>query len=202
MSKPAKLFTSSPPSFCRYSNNSPASQTPGGPMRTFLNTLEILVISRQHFSILELAWAVALSNAPGSTNTHQVRLAHLSAKKLVLDEIARVWPTFSRWIIAHEEVQTPSQRAAALEATRADICFEYLSLKLIDSEELFSEELVAIPEMPDEDNLFGDLGSPDEYDQVGSFRGEQNHVTPKARQDLVTHSERHATWSSPSSRSQ
>ncbi|KAG5925799.1 hypothetical protein E4U42_003931 [Claviceps africana] len=159
-----------------------------------ITALEILAVSRRHLSILELAWAVALRTAPGTSTVadlasltdhsrilkliqpfiayidfsslrkHQVRLAHPSIKEFVLNELSILGPGLSGWNAAEAGGQTPNRRAAALEASLLDICIRYLSLEEIGSKDLFSEEQVLMLEMPKEVDLFGELDGSAEYD--------------------------------------
>lgn len=157
--------------------------------------LKILAITRRPLSILELAWAVALGAAKNVTTIndlaqlvdhqrvmdlihpfitqvdfsdvkkHQVRLTHQSVKEFIIE----------KWTPDKLDPQGPAltklnkmivdQRLESLETFILDICTSYLLLDDIDNGDLFSEEQVAIAELPQEFDLFGDNEEPNHYNQ-------------------------------------
>ena len=95
----------------------------------------------------------------------QVRLTHQSVKEFIIDE----WTTNQSHpqlqdLASTETEQTACHpRFASLEALILDICIRYLLLNEIGNRDLFSEEQVAIGELPQESDLFSDDEGPVEY---------------------------------------
>ncbi|MCJ1435357.1 hypothetical protein MMC27_004729 [Xylographa pallens] len=160
------------------------------------NALKILAVARRPLSILELAWAVALSTAQQKVTTaaaldklvdnqrlmsmiqpfitridfnnirkRQVRLIHQSVKEFIIAELTWSWPSREGLIIPTATDQASiDYRIESLEMGILNICIRYLLLNEIGNTDLFSEEQVAIEELPQEIDLFDDHGEPVEYD--------------------------------------
>lgn len=143
--------------------------------------LKILAVTRRPLSILELAWAVALSVAQQEVTTvaalaklvdhrrilsliqpfltrvdfsdvrkRQIRLLHQSVKEFIIEKLT--------------DQTIVGQRIENLEACILNICIKYLLLTEIDNTDLFSEEQVAIEELPQGSDLFDKNREPGEYD--------------------------------------
>ena len=153
--------------------------------------LKILAAVWRPLSILELAWAVALATARQNVTTvaalceavdqvrlislihpfitridysdvrkRQIGLVHQSVKEF----ITREWPRLQK----SSMTTAPSRRQkyqqnVSLEAYILDVCMDYLLLDEIGSCRLFSEEQIAIEELPQECDLFDDVDL-SEYD--------------------------------------
>lgn len=153
--------------------------------------LAILAVACRPLSIQELAWAVALAKVQhevatvaalsqlvdhqrvmsliypfitridfADTRKRQVQLVHQSVREF----ITREWPRLqgSGTLAAPDQV-TSRCYAESLETFILNICIEYLLLEEIGSSDLFSEEQLAIDELPQEFDLFNDTES-FEYD--------------------------------------
>ncbi|ETI26828.1 hypothetical protein G647_10274 [Cladophialophora carrionii CBS 160.54] len=134
--------------------------------------LMLLAAARRPLSVQELAWAVALAtaqhqvttvNAPAQLVDHerrQVRLVHQSVKDFITRDWARLpEPTTSTGLDRMNE----SQQFETPKAFTLDVCMNYLLLDEIGSFHLFSEQQVAINELPQEFDLFEDTDL-SEYD--------------------------------------
>jgi len=173
--------------------------------------LKLLAFACRPLSIEELAWAVTLAVARDKVNsiaslarlvdaprilnlihpfiTHpdfddlkkrQIRLVHQSIKEFVIQD----WhllpdpnspPTLSQ--------MNTNERIESLKSFILDTCIDYLLLDEIGNFHLFSEEQVAIDELPQEFDLFRDTGS-FEYDQDCTWEvWEENmiHYEPSER---------------------
>ena len=95
----------------------------------------------------------------------QVRLTHQSVKEFIIDEWTtnQAHPQLQDSISADNDQTICHQRFASLEALILDICIRYLLLDEIGNRDLFSEEQVAIAELPQEPNLFNDNEGAVEY---------------------------------------
>ncbi|KAF3401577.1 hypothetical protein F1880_009990 [Penicillium rolfsii] len=155
--------------------------------------LKFLTTTDRPLSILELAWAVTLDAFSHVTTVHaleqlvdhqrimslihpfisrvdfndlkkyQVRLAHHSVKEFILKEC----------ISEHIGLQGPALVAApltkyqcsrSLETLSLNICIKYLLLEEISNRNLFSDEQIAILELPQECDIFGENEEPIDYD--------------------------------------
>lgn len=95
----------------------------------------------------------------------QVRLTHQSVKEFIIGE----WTTNR----SHQQLQDSTstetdqlicyQHFGSLEVFILDICIRYLLLNEIGNRDLFSQEQVAIAELPQESDLFNDDEGPVEY---------------------------------------
>ena len=171
--------------------------------------LKLLAVTRRPLSILELAWAVALSATQQEVTTvaalaklvdhqriisliqpfitridfsdvrkRQIRLVHQSVKEFIIAELTWNWPRLEGSAISTATDQTSiGQRIESLEACVLNLCVRYLLLDEIDNTDLFSEEQVAIQELPQEFDLFNDDGKPVEYDRYCTWEAwEENMI--------------------------
>jgi hypothetical protein len=117
----------------------------------------------------------------------QVKLVHLSVKEYIIRE----WAT-SRHCLQIPASSTPAgtnqefveQRTASLEAGILDICIRYLLLQDIGEKDLFSEETLAIEELPQGIDLFNDDTEPNEYDPYCTWEAHEQtmiHYDPTER---------------------
>ncbi|CAN9290739.1 unnamed protein product [Alternaria alternata] len=156
------------------------------------DTLKLLAVACRPLSIQELAWAVALAAAQGKINTvaalsqlvdhqritslihpfinridftdtrkRQIQLVHQSVREYVVQKCSRRQaPTTS---ITSDQSNT-YDNSDNMEAFVLGICIDYLMLDEIGSTLLFSEEQIAIDELPQDFDLFND-SEPLEYDR-------------------------------------
>ncbi|KAL1794606.1 hypothetical protein ACET3X_006422 [Alternaria dauci] len=153
--------------------------------------LKFLAVACRPLSILELAWAVAFTTARGRINTvaalselvdhqritslihpfinridfkdvrkRQVQLVHQSVREYIVQKCSPV--QHSAASIAPDQSNT--HNSDILEAFVLDICMDYLLLDEVGTIPLFSEEQRAIDELPQDSDLFSDIG-PYEYDR-------------------------------------
>ncbi|KAK4042994.1 hypothetical protein C8A01DRAFT_44062 [Parachaetomium inaequale] len=174
--------------FSRYTSNEPENQ------RLATAALEILAATRRPLSILELAWAVALGAAREAVPTVDA-LAKLVDHQRVLSLVQPfvVHVDFSdvtrRQVkLAHQSVKEfiapVQQRIESLEAGMLDICIRYLLLRDIGRVALFSDEHLAIEELPQDPNLFKDNLEHGNCDVFGSWEAweqEMIHYDPTER---------------------
>ncbi|KAJ8114354.1 hypothetical protein OPT61_g3749 [Boeremia exigua] len=152
--------------------------------------LTILAAAGRPLSIHELAWATALAAAQHDIETvaalaqlvdhqrvmsliypfiarvdfadlrkRQLRLVHQSVKEFIV----RDWLYLKGINTSTASNQAIAPRIESLEAFMLDICVEYLLLQEVGNIPLFSEEQIAIDELPQEVDLFSDQKS-FEYD--------------------------------------
>ncbi|KAH6622147.1 hypothetical protein C7974DRAFT_464511 [Boeremia exigua] len=152
--------------------------------------LKILAAACRPLSIHELTWATALAAAQHDIETvaalaelvdhqrvmsliypfitrvdfadlrkRQVRLVHQSVKEFVV----RDWSYLEGFNTSTASHQAIAPRIESLEAFMLDICIKYLLLQEVGNVPLFSEEQIAIDELPQEVDLFSDQKS-FEYD--------------------------------------
>ncbi|KAI2719140.1 hypothetical protein CBS147318_4250 [Penicillium roqueforti] len=156
--------------------------------------LKILAIINRNLSILELSWVVALGTTQHVTTVdalaklvdhqrvmrlihqfiapvefrdvrkHQVRLVHQSVKEFVLKNFVSNQPWRHGPISREPDDMILDQRYESLQAFILDICARYLLLEDIGRRTLFSEELVAIAELPQGSDIFNDNEGSIEYD--------------------------------------
>ncbi|KAF2703360.1 hypothetical protein K504DRAFT_495505 [Pleomassaria siparia CBS 279.74] len=148
--------------------------------------LKLLAAACRPLSIQELAWAVALAAAQHEINTiaalaqlvdhqrvmsliypfitrvdfadlrkRQVRLVHQSVKEFVI----RDWSYLKGFDTSTGSSQAIAPRIESLEAFMLDICIKYLLLQEVGTVPLFSDEQIAIDELPQEVDLFSDRES-------------------------------------------
>jgi hypothetical protein len=108
----------------------------------------------------------------------QVRLVHQSVKEFIVRE----------WVSNRPGLQAPAistatnqelihQRTGSLEAGILDICIRYLLLDDFGHNDLFSEEQVAIEELPQEYDLFNNDEEPTDYDPCCTWEAwEENMI--------------------------
>ncbi|KAF2000799.1 hypothetical protein P154DRAFT_490976 [Amniculicola lignicola CBS 123094] len=170
----------------RTSSNDPENQN----LATM--ALALLAVACRPLSIQELAWAVTLAASQNKvvtvsalgqlvdhqrvmslihpfitridfadTRKRQVQLVHQSVREFIMRKWSHLQGTASSQAldqaISHHSMET-------LEAFILDICIKYLLLHEIGSSPLFSEEQIAIEELPQDADLFGDRES-FEYDR-------------------------------------
>ncbi|KAL4920386.1 hypothetical protein BDW62DRAFT_16755 [Aspergillus aurantiobrunneus] len=161
--------------------------------------LKLLAISHRPFSILELAWAVTLGVSQdittigalsecadhqrvidlinpfiasvdfGDLKKRQVQLLHQSVKEFILKECASDQPCLPGLALSKAGQLASGQCLERLETFALMICIRYLLLDDIGERDLFSEEQVAIAELPQESALFADDEKSDEYDPFCSW---------------------------------
>ncbi|KAL4936888.1 hypothetical protein BDV06DRAFT_204043 [Aspergillus oleicola] len=148
--------------------------------------LKLLAISHRPFSILELAWAVTLGVSEdiktidalservdhqrvislispfiasvdfSDLKKRQVRLLHQSVKEFILKECTLHQPFLPGLTLLRHGQMNPGQCLERLEAFILMICIKYLLLDDIGNKDLFSDEQIAIAELPQEFDLFAD----------------------------------------------
>lgn len=152
--------------------------------------LKILAAACRPLSIQELTWAVALATDQHEIETiaalaqlvdhqrimgliypfithvdftdlrkRQVRLVHQSVKEFIV----RDWQYPMELGVSRAPSQATAHRIQNLEPFMLDICIRYLLLEEVGTVPLFSEEQIAIDELPQEVDLFSDRES-FEYD--------------------------------------
>ncbi|KAF2845260.1 hypothetical protein T440DRAFT_493542 [Plenodomus tracheiphilus IPT5] len=173
----SKLYTNL---LLRNSSNDPENQ------ELAALALKLLAAACRPLSIQELAWAVALAAAQHEVNTvaslaklvdhqrvmsliypfisrvdftdlrkWQVRLVHQSVKEYIV----RDWSYLRGFDTSRASGQAIPPRIESLEAFMLDLCVKYLLLQEIGTIPLFSEEQIAIDELPQEIDLFSDQDS-------------------------------------------
>jgi hypothetical protein len=175
--------------------------------------LRLLAVTHRPFSILELAWAVTLDFTRVTTvndlaclvdhqrimslihpfiacvdlkdlRARQVRLVHQSVKEFVLENWTSDLPLTQGGPVRKPSQMVTEQRLEDLNAFILDICIRYLLLDDIDQRSLFSEEQMAIAELPQDDDLFDDNKEPVQYDPYCTWESwEENmiHYDPTER---------------------
>ncbi|KAL2812448.1 hypothetical protein BDW59DRAFT_155281 [Aspergillus cavernicola] len=169
--------------------------------------LKLLAISRRPLSILELAWAVALGVSQDVTTIdalaervdhqrvmslihpfiagvdfsdlkkRQVRLVHQSVKEFILKGSTSNQPCLAGLALSKVDGVIPDQCLESPEAFIFIICLRYLLLDDVGNRDLFSEEQVAIAELPQEFELFTDDEESVEYDPYCTWEAwEKNMV--------------------------
>ncbi|KFY59291.1 hypothetical protein V496_05718 [Pseudogymnoascus sp. VKM F-4515 (FW-2607)] len=182
--QPAQLLKIYASLFSRHTSNDPENQ------KLAAAALDILAITRRPLSILELAWTVALDAAHEGVTTvaglaklvdhqrvmnliqpfisivdfsdvkkRQVRLVNQSVKKFIM----RKWDP-NQTVLTATDGESIYQRTRSPETVILDVCTRYLLLDDIGRINLFSEEQLAIEELPQEYDLFDDNDKPTDYD--------------------------------------
>ena len=172
--------------------------------------LKLLATTRRPLSILELAWAVALNAAPhissvvalgeyvdhqrlmslihsfivhvdfNDVKKRQVQLVHQSLKEFIKKYTFR----HGEDLIGNHQTTMNQRNVKSLDAFMLDTCVKYLLLEEIGNRDLFSEEQVAIAELPQESDLFNDADDTVEYDPYCTWEAwEENmiHYDPSDR---------------------
>ncbi|AEO63287.1 uncharacterized protein THITE_2037841 [Thermothielavioides terrestris NRRL 8126] len=183
--------------FSRYTGDDPENQ------KLAIAALEILAVARRPLSILELGWAASLGTATDAV-TRVGALAELADPLRILNLIRPfVVPVYDRDMtkrqvkLVHQSVKEfivqqwaapehaqPQQRIERLEARLLNICIRYLLLPEMGNEDLFSDVLLAIGELPHGSDLFTDDDQPNEYDHYCSWEAWEEdmiHYDPVAR---------------------
>lgn len=168
--------------------------------------LKLLAVTHRPFSILELAWAVTLDFTRVTTvndlaclvdhqrimslihpfiahvdlkdvRARQVRLVHQSVKEFVLENWTSDLPLTQGGPVRKPSQMVTEQRLEDLNAFILDICIRYLLLDDIGQRSLFSEEQMAIAELPQDDDLFKDNQEPVQYDPYCTWESwEENMI--------------------------
>ncbi|KAG2002730.1 hypothetical protein GB937_009603 [Aspergillus fischeri] len=163
--------------------------------------LKLLAVTHRPFSILELAWAVTLDFTHVTTvndlaclvdhqrimslihpfiarvdlkdvRAHQVHLVHQSVKEFTSD-----LPLTQGGPIRKPSQMVTEQRLEDLNTFILDICIRYLLLDDIGQRSLFSEEQMAIAELPQDNNLFKDNKEPVQYNPYCTWESwEENMI--------------------------
>lgn len=154
--------------------------------------LKLLAVACRPLSIQELAWAVALAAAQGTVNTvaalsqlvdhqrimslihpfinridftdvrkRQVQLVHQSVREYIVKKCSRRQAPATSITPDQSSTYNNSNNP---EAFILELCIDYLMLDEIGSTPLFSEEQIAIDELPQDFDLFND-NEPFEYDR-------------------------------------
>lgn len=154
--------------------------------------LKLLAVSGRPLSIYELSWAVTLAAHPEVTTVaalaevvdpsrlmdiihpfvtrvdysdsrkRQVQLVHQSVREFIMQEWPRLQSRSSS--TATQDHETTPRHPESLEPFALNLCIKYLLLDEVGDRPLFSDEQIAIDELPQEYDLFGDSG-PFEYDR-------------------------------------
>jgi hypothetical protein len=192
----------------RYCSNDPENQ------ELARVALKLLAASHRALSILELSWAVTLNTNEHVTTVttlaklvdhqrvmsliypfiahidfndlkrRQVRLIHQSVKEFVLEQWTLDQPCIQDLSLAENGRTISDQRAGSLEAFILNVCIRYLLLEDIGNESLFSEEQVAIFELPQGSELFTDNIEPIDFDRYHSWESWEEdmiHYDPTER---------------------
>lgn len=184
MSLPGQLSDLYTTLISRYSSDDPENK------ELAAVALKLLAAACRPLSIQELTWAVALAVAQHEINTvadlaqlvdykrvmsliypfvtrvdftdlkkRQVRLVHQSVKEFVVQD----WSYLEGSHTLTASGQSIESRIKNLEGFMLDICIQYLLLQEVGTVPLFSDEQIAIDELPQEVDLFSDRKS-FEYD--------------------------------------
>lgn len=134
-------------------------------MAHHVTTVDALSKLVDHERVMSLILPFIARVDSSDVTKRQVRLTHQSVKEFIIDE----WTTNQ----GHQQLQDSALaendhtishlRFGSLEAFILDICIRYLLLEEIGNRDLFSEEQVAIAELPQESDLFNDNEGPVEY---------------------------------------
>ncbi|OKL57502.1 hypothetical protein UA08_06898 [Talaromyces atroroseus] len=169
--------------------------------------LKLLAVARRPLSILELAWAVALGVTQNittvialdnlvdyqrvmgliypfiasvdfnDTKKRQVRLVHQSVKEFIIKEWTFNPPYTEDPTSEETEKLSLGEIVENLDAFILDICIRYLLLDEINNRSVFSEEQMAIAELPQEIDLFNDNEGPVNYDPYATWESwEENMI--------------------------
>ncbi|KAI2924476.1 hypothetical protein CBS147371_938 [Aspergillus niger] len=160
--------------------------------------LKLLAVAYRPLSLLELAWAATLGLAHVTTvdalaslvdheriislihpfiarvdmsdvKRRQVRLVHQSVKEFILEKWSSNPPSAQGISLTEPDQLISTRRLRTLNASMLDICIRYLLLDDIGNRDLFSQEQMAIAELPQDDNLFEDNEEPADYNPYCSW---------------------------------
>ncbi|KAF7948394.1 uncharacterized protein EAE97_003805 [Botrytis byssoidea] len=111
---------------------------------------------------------------------HQVRLVHQSVKEFIFKELAPDSPGPGNLAISTQggiDQVFIQQRTESLEAGIVNICIKYLLLEHVGNADLFSEEQVAIEELPQDFNLLlDDNDESKDYDPYCTWETWEEHM--------------------------
>ncbi|PYH63544.1 LOG family protein [Aspergillus vadensis CBS 113365] len=157
-----------------------------------ITALNLLAITHRPFSILELSWAVTLHTARNVTTVDDLAklVDHKKLMSMIQPFIAIQLIDKSlqdlikkNWATKYSNTEGPhysgddGQRFESPEALILDICVRYLLLDEIGVEFVFSEEQIAISELPPESDLFNDEKGPVKYDFHCSWEAWEENMT-------------------------
>ncbi|GKZ25938.1 hypothetical protein AbraIFM66951_002452 [Aspergillus brasiliensis] len=160
--------------------------------------LKLLAVAYRPLSLLELAWAATLGVAHVTTvdalaslvdyeriisliypfiarvdmsdvRRRQVRLVHQSVKEFILEKWTSNPPSAQGTSLTATDQLMTTQRLRTLNAFMLDICIRYLLLDDIGNRDLFSQEQMAIAELPQDVDLFEDKEGPVDYNPYCSW---------------------------------
>lgn len=165
-----------------------------------ITALRLLAITHRPFSILELSWAVTLHTARHVTTVDDLSKL-VDHKKLMsmiqpfianveLDDLRKYQIQLideslkdlikKKWATNHSNPDASGddgQRYRSAEALILDICVRYLLLGEIGVKLVFSEEQIAISELPQASDLFNDEKDPVKYNSHCSWEAWEEDMT-------------------------
>ncbi|PYH39092.1 NACHT domain protein [Aspergillus neoniger CBS 115656] len=168
-----------------------------------ITALKLLAITHRPFSILELSWAVTLHTAR-NVNTVDELAKLVDHKKLMsmiqpfiagveLDDLRKYQVQLiekslkdlikKNWATKYSNTECPhslgddGQGFRSPEALILDICVRYLLLDEIGVKLVFSEEQIAISELPQASDLFNDEKDPVKYNSHCSWEAWEEDMT-------------------------
>jgi ankyrin repeat protein len=108
----------------------------------------------------------------------QVRFVHQSVKEFIIREWASNRPGLQSPAISTQATNQAlvQQRTQSLEANILDVCIRYLLMDPIGDTDLFSEEQVAIEELPQDFDLFNDKEEPKDYDPYCTWEAHEENM--------------------------
>lgn len=128
-------------------------------------TVEALAKLVDHQRVMSLIHPFIARVDFSDVKKRQVRLMHQSVKEFVIKEWFTEQPCLQQGpSLTVTDPLICGQSVKSLEAFILDICIRYLLLDEIGSKDLFSEEQVAIAELPQDVDLFSDNEETPEYD--------------------------------------
>lgn len=137
-----------------------------GVAREEVSTVAALAQQVDHQRLLSLIQPFISRVDFSDTKKRQVRLVHQSVKEFIVSRCAPSRPRLQNQAGSIPSGQAPIREPIeSLEAHMMDLCVRYLLLDEIDYIDLFSEEQVALENLPQSSDLFGDDEGPIEYDR-------------------------------------
>ncbi|EMD66723.1 hypothetical protein GGP41_008122 [Bipolaris sorokiniana] len=121
-----------------------------------IDTVVSLAQSVDHQRVMSLIYLFITRVDFADLRKRQVRLVHQSMKEFIIQD----WSNFKELDTSTASNAPPGER---LETFILDVCMKYLLLQEIVTIPLFSDEQIAINELPQDADLFGDQ-EPFEYD--------------------------------------
>ncbi|PVH67620.1 hypothetical protein DL98DRAFT_443182 [Cadophora sp. DSE1049] len=118
-----------------------------------------------HHRVMSLIQPFVAHVNVGDVKKRQVKLVHQSVKEFIIRDMPSNRPDLQDPAISRTTYQgLIHQRTGSLEAGLLDICIKYLLLDDFGRTDLFSEEQVAIEELPQEFDLFSNDEESTDYD--------------------------------------